>query len=207
MQPTRIFCAICYTMLSHHLISTCIWDLFGTMISTTLYLYVFLWWQGDRLAAARWWKELLGVFGSLPGRESIDFSGLFKMLKSLKGWVEFRGHLQIRGKLLNWWWWCVFCQSYQPNDHQDSSCWTLAQNPHVAHVMAMLWRNALQLTEPDDRKARTGDIACESLANIAIGTKRIRSRTWKCQDMDTVCHNTWFKCNLLLKHVTKIWVI
>eukprot|EP00435_Cladocopium_sp_Y103_P007122 s542_g2.t1 len=35
---------------------------------------------------------------------------------------------------------------------KDSSCWRLAQNPNVAHVMAMLWRDALQVTEPEDSK-------------------------------------------------------
>jgi hypothetical protein len=39
---------------------------------------------------------------------------------------------------------------------QDSKCWHLAQNPNVAHIMAMLWRDALQVTEPEDSKAMAG---------------------------------------------------
>eukprot|EP00435_Cladocopium_sp_Y103_P073230 s278_g42.t2 len=35
---------------------------------------------------------------------------------------------------------------------KDSSCWHLAQNPNVAHVMAMLWRDAVQVMEPEDSK-------------------------------------------------------
>lgn len=51
---------------------------------------------------------------------------------------------------------------------QDTSCWTLAQNPNVAHVMAMLWRDALQVTEPEDSKAQKSSTHRETV-KIEIG--------------------------------------